>query len=226
MKIKNAYFCITLIIFAGLGSAMAQNSGDIYRAEFYGGYSHNRIDTGLTSEDIGDDFGNTFGKRLGANGVNFSITGNVSKLVGIKFDLATQGKTENLTFDGDQFTLKARVTNYLGGIQIKNNRKDGPLVKPFAHFLAGVARQSYTVNGPSFILEGTSPTVELAKISQSNFALGIGGGLDVRVHKRIDIRVFQFDWNPTYLKDVDFEDFTIDGKFQSNYRFGFGIVIH
>jgi hypothetical protein len=53
--------------------------------------------------------------------------------------------------------------------------------------------------------------------------------VDVRVSKRIDIRVFQFDYNPTYYKDVEFPELdglVIDGRLQNNYRFGFGIVIH
>ena len=223
----NFYFRIVTILtitLAGASFAFAQ-SGEIYRAEFYAGFSHNRVDTGLTSEDVGDDFGSSFGRRLGANGANFSITGNVSKYVGLKFDLSTHSKTENVTFEGEDFSLKGRLTNYLGGVQIKNNSKDGPRVKPFAHFLAGVANQSVTVNGPAFFAEGAS-NVQLLKLSQTNFAMAIGGGLDIKVHKRVDIRVFQFDWNPTYIKEQDFDDFTIDGMMQNNYRIGFGIVFH
>ena len=53
--------------------------------------------------------------------------------------------------------------------------------------------------------------------------MAIGGGVDVKVSKRVDIRLIQVDFNPTYLKDTD--DFEIGGV-QKNWRFGFGIVIH
>lgn len=220
-------FLVLSLLLLTSGLAVGQN--EVNRVEFFGGFSHNRVDTGLTSEDVGDEFSDAFGKRVGANGVNFSITGNFSKYVGAKFDLSTHSKSEDVTFDGDQFKIKARITNYLGGIQIKNNAKDGPRVKPFAHLLAGAAKQSLALNGPSgFLIEGAGggTQVELGKISQTNFAMAIGGGLDIKVNKRIDIRVFQFDWNPTYLKEQDFEDFTIDGMMQNNFRIGFGIVIH
>jgi hypothetical protein len=99
----------------------------------------------LASEDFDDEFNNSFGNRVGANGFNASITGNFSKYVGAKFDFAVHGKKDNFDFDGDRFQTRYRIYNYLGGIQVKNNEKDGPRVKPFAHFLAGVARQTVRV---------------------------------------------------------------------------------
>ncbi len=226
MKLTLHGFILAVLAIGMFAVVPAVAQSEINRAEFFAGFSHNRIDTGLTSEDV-DEIGTAFGKRLGANGANFSITGNVSKYVGLKFDVATHTKTENISFDGDQFSLKGRVTNYLGGVQFKNNSKDGPRVKPFMHALAGIARQTITVNGPNSIIGGTgNSNVQLLKIGQSNFALAIGAGIDVRVHRRVDIRIFQIDWNPTYLKGEEFDDFEIDGMMQNNFRFGFGIVIH
>ena len=219
-------FTLSVAAAAMIAPLSATAQSERYKAEFFAGYSHNRVDTGLTSEDV-DEIGEAFGKTLGANGVNFSITGNVSKFVGLKFDFATHGKTEQVSFEGNQFSLNGRITNYLGGIQIKNNSKDGPRVKPFMHALAGIASQKITVDGPPSIIGGSGTSnVQLLKISQNNFALAIGGGIDVRVHRRVDIRIFQIDWNPTYLKGEEFDDFELDGMMQNNFRFGFGIVIH
>lgn len=219
-------FTLSVLSLGAITASPVLAQSERNKFEFFAGYSHNRIDTGLTSEDV-DEIGEAFGKRFGANGVNFSITGNVSKYVGLKFDLSTHSKTENVTFEGDQLEFKGRITNYLGGIQVKNNLKDGPRVKPFFHALAGMAKQTITVNGPPSIIGGTGTSnVELLKLSQNNFALAIGGGIDVRVHRRIDIRLIQIDWNPTYLKGQEFEDFELDGMMQNNFRFGFGIVIH
>lgn len=224
MKIKSiqyALFAMLITIFSS-NLIMAQ-SDEINRAEFFGGYSHNRVDTGLASEDFDDDFNNIFGRRLGANGFNASITGNFSKHVGAKFDFAVHSKNNDFDFDGDRFTTKYRIENYLGGIQIKNNQKEGPRVKPFAHFLAGVARQTVSVESPALTDIFGETTV---RTSSTNFALAVGGGLDIRAGKHIDIRVFQVDYNPTFVKDRDFDDFTLSGKLQNNVRFSFGIVIH
>lgn len=219
---SNTVLCFLVLVFC-VSSITAQNSDGVNRFEFFGGYSHNRVDTGLESEDLGTEFNDSFGKRLGTNGVNLSATGNVSKYFGLKFDFSTHSKSDNVTFDGDQFKTKYRINQFLGGIQIKNNKKDGPRVKPFFHALAGVARQTITLESP--VLTDVFGESSL-KLSENNFALAFGGGLDVKVNKRVDIRVFQVDYNPTYVKGREFDDFELDGKLQNNVRFSFGIVIH
>jgi opacity protein-like surface antigen len=192
----------------------AQGSSGINRVEFFGGYSHNRVDTALESDEFDEDFG----RRVGANGVNFSVTGNFTKYVGAKFDYAHHRKTDDFTFDAFDVTTKYQIDTIMGGIQVKNNKKDGPRVKPFFHALAGVARQKLSASE-------SGGEVEFS-VSQSNFTFAVGGGVDVRVSKHVDIRVFQIDYNPTYIKDSEIEDVEINGKPQHNFRFGFGIVIH
>ena len=213
---------LLLAVFTAATSVNAQTD-EINRVELFAGYSHNRFDTGLSSEDLGSEFDRTFGGRRGANGFNASITGNFSKHVGAKFDFATHGTTDSVRFDGFDFKNKYRISNYLGGIQIKNNKKDGPRVKPFFHALAGVARQTFTVEGTG--IQAAFGENQF-KISENNFAFAVGGGLDVRVSKRVDVRLFQVDYNPTYVKEREFDDFILDAKLQNNVRFSFGIVIH
>jgi opacity protein-like surface antigen len=218
---KNLFSKIALgLIILSATTVFAQSERN--KVEFFGGFSHIRADTGLTSEDLGSEFDRSFGRRFGAHGFNASITGNVTDYVGVKFDVATHGRSEDITFDGDDFRLKYRITNYLGGIQIKNNKKEGSRVRPFAHLLAGVANQSADVSGTAITTTFGGPF----KVSENNFALALGGGLDVNVSKRVAIRVFQVDYNPTFVKDRDFEDFTLDGQVQQNIRFSFGVVIH
>jgi opacity protein-like surface antigen len=216
--------CLSLAFLVALvGLSYGQNSDEINRVEFFGGFSHNRVDTGLSSEDLGPEFNSSFGRTLGANGVNLSITGNFSKYVGAKFDFATHSTSDDVTFEGDPFHIKYRITNYMGGIQVKNNKKDGPRVKPFFHALAGVARQSVTVTSPALVdVFGESSL----KLTENNFTFAVGGGVDVRVHKHVDIRLFQVDYNPTYVKGRDFDTFETDAALQNNVRFSFGVVIH
>jgi hypothetical protein len=55
---------------------------------------------------------------------------------------------------------------------------------------------------------------QVADQSQNGFAAVLGGGLDVRLSDKIDLRVVQLDYNPTVF----------DESTSTNYRIGFGIV--
>ena len=66
-----------------------------------------------------------------------------------------------------------------GGVQFKDNRKkDEKRVKPFGHVMAGFGNQSGYGDGVSVI---------------------VGGGIDIKVNNRIDIRAIQYDFNPIFI---------------------------
>jgi hypothetical protein len=183
-------------------AAFAQTGDDYNKVEFFGGYSHNRVDTGIDDND--PDLGDIFDEREGFNGFNASITGNVSRYVGLKFDYSYHQRDIEFGADNTNF----RLHNFLGGVQFKDNTKDSEkVVKPFAHILAGAARASVDLTEFDDTLED---------VSETGFAAAIGGGLDIRVHPRVDIRAIQFDYNPNRF----------EGQTSHNFRIGVGIVIH
>jgi Outer membrane protein beta-barrel domain len=167
-------FLSTLIVAAFATFSFAQSTDDYKKGEFYVGYSANAI-------DISDAAGNP----VVLHGVNVSGVYNFSKYVGVKGDFSTHHKQE--------FSLQ----NYLGGIQVKNNAKEGSRVRPFAHALAGVV-----VASEGFRAVGGA------------FSMAVGGGIDVRVNKKVSVRVIQVDYNPYFS----------DGYVSNNVRVGFGIV--
>jgi len=66
------------------------------------------------------------------------------------------------------------------------------------------------------------PSLNVSDTSSSSaFALAIGGGVDVRVNKRVELRVFQADYNPIFLKSGNELGFD---KRADNVRFSFGVV--
>jgi hypothetical protein len=140
------------------------------------------------------DFG---GDREGFNGFETSVTGNLTRYFGIKGDYAFHFKS----FDAGPVKVDAKTHNILGGVQIKDNSKE-TTVKPFAHVMAGFINARASSLGVSD--------------SSTGFSGLIGGGLDIRAGKRIDVRVIQADYNPTH----------VDGEWQHNFRIGAGIVIH
>lgn len=121
------------------------------------------------------------------------------------------------------YKLEQKVNQYMGGIQIKDNKKEGSKFRPFAHFLAGVSSQSLQ-------LEETGVNSEIVPfdVNSADFAMKFGGGIDYKVHKNIDIRLFQFDWNPVFRSDTYLGPSfgTAPGVLQNNMQVTFGVVIH
>jgi Outer membrane protein beta-barrel domain len=187
---KNTFFSVLLVaVFATF--SFAQSTDDYKKGEFFVGYSPIVLDAG------------SGGDRQTFQGVNVSGVYNVSKYVGIKGDFSTHHKNISQRFGTTNITLNASVQNFLAGVQIKNNSTEGR-VKPFAHALIGAGRIKA---GANFAGTNTSS-------SQNGLSLAFGGGLDVRVNKRISIRVIQADYNPI----------RINGETTNNVRLGFGIV--
>ncbi len=232
---KNLKYIFLIAIIALTVSSVHAQSDEINRAEVFAGYSYLSTDSTISEDDF-DDFDDV-DSRVGLHGVNLSVTGNFSKYIGAKFDFSTNSKSEDISFLDDSATVKYRVNQFMGGIQVKNNAKEGPRFKPFGHVLAGVSRQSIkfdNVVGFTPILVNTAVRGDGGgfdfdddSFNTTNFAMAVGGGVDVRVHKRVDIRIFQVDYNPTFYKEQDFGDgFVIPGRTQNNVRFSFGVVFH
>lgn len=169
-----------------------QPSPDYDKVEVFAGYSMG-IELGAELEWI-------------EHGFNTSAVYNFHRLVGVKVDVSGTYKTFN---DSPFFKTKHSLYNVTGGIQIQNNRKSRR-VKPFAHFLVGVGIHSDNSEGScppgSFCPPFVSDSVGLSFI--------LGGGLDIKVNHRIDIRAVQFDLNPVFIGDGVY----------GNARFSTGVV--
>ena len=205
---------LVVILMAFASAAQAQSS-DYKRFELFGGYSHNRVDTG-NDNSPSNAF---FDEREGFNGFEASVTGNLSRYLGLKFDLSGHFKSKERT-NVFSIVVDSQLYNFLGGIQVKNNSAERTL-KPFAHTLVGVAhaRNRATVdctNSPVCPLILPAPGSVVPTQNDTGFAAAVGGGLDIRTNDRIDIRVIQLDYNPTRVFD----------NTSHNFRIGVGIVFH
>ena len=209
-------FFLPILILAFASVSFAQ-SADYNKVEFYGGYSHARVDTGVDDEDFDDEFGDFLRDRRGFNGFDTSITGNLTRYFGLKANLTGHYKSDSFTDAGFTINTRERMYNFLGGVQIKDNSKD-TRVKPFGHVLAGGAHQSVRLTSPGF--------AEFVDAKDTSFAMKIGGGIDVRVSPRVDVRLIEFDYNPIFSGDQTIEGETFQGSTQHNFTIGVGIVIH
>jgi hypothetical protein len=219
---------LTLLLTAACASfGYAQSSPDERdKVNVFVGFSHNRVDTGGGDGDLVND-------REGFNGVNGSITGNVSRYVGLKFDYSYHSKEFSRTHDvicvttpcpPTVFNADARIHNFLGGVQFKDNTKDSDKrLRPFGHVLVGVHNSSVTI--PTEVCAFAGPTVCPDNvIDETGFAAAVGGGLDVRLSDRVSVRAIQLDWNPNrYGSD---NKFGFGSDTSHNFRIGVGVVFH
>jgi opacity protein-like surface antigen len=220
---------VTMIAFT---SIRAQS--DYNKWEGMAGYSYLNLNRGVDPDELNDNFSDTPFNRVNAHGFNGSIVYNFRRFVGAKFDMTlhTYGAdfTSTLTVNppppggngAGTFKSSQNVYQFMGGIQIKDNDRDGSKVRPFAHILMGVADQSLSV-------DRTAPVnAQLFKISGTDFAMKFGAGLDVGVSKNVAIRVIQFDWNPIFRGDANLGNNlgTTGGSLQNNWLLTFGVVFH
>ena len=189
---------------------------DFSTVEVFGGFSHNRVDTGLADADLDDDpgfddddFDDIFDQREGFNGFNVSVTGNFSRYVGAKFDVSGHYRSDDIFVGPFADRVDSSLYNFLGGVQIKDNSTSNGRLRPFGHLLVGAA-----VAKTEF--ESLEQLGFDDDFNETGLAGAIGGGLDINASERIDIRVFQIDYNPTRLFD----------SWQHNFRIGIGIVFH
>jgi hypothetical protein len=204
---------IGTIIIACASIAAAQS--DYKKFEFFGGYSHNRVDTGIGDDD--PDLDDVIDEREGFHGFEVSATGNLTRYIGIKGDFSAHFKSRTFPIPvvpGASVDLDSRLFNFLGGVQIKDNSTEGTF-KPFAHALVGVAHARNSIDINNLVCATTFCPADNT-LNETGFAGAFGGGIDIRANDRISIRAIQIDYNPTRLFDST----------QHNFRFGVGIVFH
>ena len=246
----------TIFVLSCAAASFAQGSSDYNKWDIYGGYSLGRFETNVnsasftsssgtetfsnlcssaTGDMIGPNFQKFFCSRRNFNGVEGAVAYNVSKYIGIAGDFTahfkSQAYVDKFTPPGVTQTIsnEERLYNVLGGIQIKDNRT-AKRFKPFAHALVGFARYTNRQSQTLDLFPAFNFTIQ---DRDTSFAMKVGGGIDIRAGKRVDIRVIQFDYNPVFAGDRraqsisgPFNPVNFTGKTANNFTIGAGIVIH
>lgn len=186
---------VITLLSASLFLAVSANAQSDYpKAEVYAGYSHFSFDVRVDNPFSG---GNPFvEQREGLHGVGFSVAGNLTKNFGIVGDFSYHKKEfdvfgPNIGFSTFNFLVGPRVT------------ARGDRVEGFAHALVG---------GISRKLEDFDSDVD--------FALGAGGGVDLKVGQSFAVRLLQVDYIPFRDRDL----FTGEKEWRHNVRIGAGVT--
>ena len=190
---------ITTFLIACSGSiSLAQTAEEQPKNEFFAGYSYHSADINTLTVDP---------RRTGQNGVNLEYTRNITRHIGITGDASAHFHRDTRSTSVSTFTSKRDQYFLLGGLQFKAG--NGQRVQPFAHALFGASLfRGFTSD---IRTSGNVFTIDDA----TSFAMAFGGGLDIRVNKRIDLRLIQADYTPTFFGS---------GR-QNNFRVSVGIVL-
>lgn len=181
-------------------TAIAASAQDYPRAEIFGGYSY-------ASSDV------TGPGRTNLNGWDGSATGNINRWFGIKADFSgLYGSKSVANILGapcppfcNAVDVRTHIHSFLFGPQV-SLRTDK--FTPFAHALFGVGHTSVSIAVP--VVGAPTPSFGL---SDTNFAMALGGGVDYNFRRRFAWRV-----GADYLQTRSF------GSTPSNFRVFTGIV--
>ena len=185
-SMKKVFMLIALAMSAAI-PASAQS--DYPRGEIFVGYSHFSYDVNINNPF--DTGGNpVFQQREGVHGVGFSGAANLTKNFGVVGDFSYHKKT----FDVPGGDIPFHTFNFLFGPRVTAR---GDRVEGFAHFLVGGIQRKFD----SFD-------------SDVDLALGVGGGVDVKVSHGFGIRLVQVDYIPFRDRNV----FTLDKEWRDNVR--------
>ena len=172
----------------------------------------------------------------GFRGISNAATFNIKRYFGLKFDLARYDKKYGLCAPGQGVTdaptclspfpgavvttenphLKTSIYNVMGGVQLKDNGRGAKLFKPFAHFSVGSALTRARVDTYSQDPSSGQLVLDFKTRSDWGAAGAVGGGLDIRLSDRVDLRAVQ----------VDYHKATIFNNSTDSLRVGVGLVFH
>lgn len=220
--------CAVIFVFS-VSFGFAQVGDDYHKVEVSGGVSNNQFDVGSTNSS---SFSAQFKVRESLNGAEASVVYNLNRFIGIKGDFSahfknidlSNGTTVTTTPNGTITTtqvvrVRTSVYNFLGGVQIKDNRKEGSRFRPFGHALVGQALIRTNLKPADFSSPFCTASVTACQgldATKTGLSAAFGGGLDIKATNRLSIRAFQADYNPTRLNNST----------QHNFRFSVGVVFH
>jgi opacity protein-like surface antigen len=199
---RKAVFMALFFVFC---APLAFGQDDFQRAEVGVMFSHNRVDTGGAFNPDPNDT-----SRDGFNGVNVDAGYNFTRYLGAKADFSYHRKSQDfgpVVVGGENLHVDANLTQFMGGIKIQDN-STATRVRPFAQALFGVGHVSVDASGTSTGLPNTN-----FSDSETGFAAAVGGGLDIRVHRNVDLRAIKVEYNPV----------RIQGETDNNIRIGVGL---
>ena len=227
MNYKSLVTCIAALIFS-VGTSFAQSERG---TEVYFGYSNLQAQGLPDKNDLTGIFGSDFfNNRTTLQGFGTGVTYFPKETFGWTGDFSFNENNRSREFINGRDSIETDIMYFMGGptLSMSQFRR----FQPFVRFLGGGAYTRYTVNTARTLQSGGDLKTQF-RVSATDFALGMGGGLDLRVSDAVKFRLIQVDYTPIFLRDQSFDalsqagviqPFTLNGQRMDNVRFTFGIV--
>jgi outer membrane protein OmpA-like peptidoglycan-associated protein/opacity protein-like surface antigen len=188
---KNMLFALSAVLILSF-AAFAQ---EVPQVEAFGGYSFLRVN--VPDLNHGYNF----------NGWNGSLAINGNRWFGMVLDF--NGHYKTIQESGFDFDTNAH--SFLFGPQLSLRKHDK--LTPFAQALFGFTHLDQNIS--------PVPSNGVAAKDWNDFAMALGGGLDVKVHPKVAIRLFQVDY--FLMRDKGGSANNLQDTL-NNFRFSSGIV--
>lgn len=224
---------VVVVVFLCLcAAALAQQEPqpETPKVQAFGGFVFFHANTpGLTGPVISyalDQPPNTFGIRTWFQGWDAQAQYNVSRWVGFAVDGGGRYGSPFTVIDSIKGLPDGNTYSILAGPVI--SYRTTSIFTPFVHTLFGWDRttlEGSTIETPRFPVTSKQTTYY-------DFVMALGGGVDVRVSRRISIRPVQVDWYHStlnqdrfYMQAFGLTQYLNVGTKEQNYRFASGIVV-
>ena len=223
---------IVLLVTAAVLAAVPCNAQVVGKnLKIFVGYSNLQAeglqDTNTPAGVFDTDF---FRDRTTLHGIDTSVTG-AYKGVGITGDVSWNRHRLTNDITGGQDHDDLDMVYFMAGpaFHYAGDRR----VEPFARILAGGAYTRRSVSS-TVTLPPASTATSSFETNSTSFAMGIGGGLDVRLGAGpVRLRIIQIDYVPIFFRDRSIsvlgaagaiQPFNLEGQRADNLRFAFGFV--
>jgi opacity protein-like surface antigen len=201
--------------------ASISHGQDRSRPELFVGYSFENTDSGIKNSDFAGTGipGSTLENKFKLNGLNISGTVYLTKRFGLTGDFSAGLESRIDDFGVAQARSRFTLYNYTAGPQVKFF--SAGRAAPFVHALFGFSRRRLKE-----VAIGTAPTSITSAIdSTTNFTMNLGGGVDVRLNNRFDLRLIQVDYNPVFLKNRTIAGVDFPGRTANGVCLSIGLVL-
>jgi hypothetical protein len=185
-----------LIVFSAF-VLKAQTRDEQPKNQFFAGYSFHSADINTLTIDP---------HRTAQNGVNLEYSRNITGHIGLTGDASVHFHRDSRSTGVGVFRSQRDQYFLLGGIQLTPGNDER--LRPFIHALFGASLFR------GFTSDSRPAGVVYTFDDATSFAMALGGGVDLRVGNRIDWRLIQVDYTPTFFGS---------GR-QNNFRISTGIV--